>query len=323
MAGEEDDKLNTGAIDTAQADQDPGAGTEAAEDAEAAKLWKELAEQDADKTRTGLAPDLVEPAKVEAEEPAKVPPAAPADDKLWENATPEQRAALDAMRAKLSEAEHTARSNTGRVAGMQRRIDELIRETKTAKPAEKLALGDTLKQLKEDYPEVATPIEQALSPLIERINQQADEQTRRQQEAVREIETHTADQEKELENLSPSWFALLQKHGPAFQTFVDDQPRAVRDAFARNAGSIVDAQAASDVIEAFRKTLPPEEQMLPAKPSSPTPPLNDRRQRQLGANATPPNGARRPTVGGIPEEGDPQQIWDAFRQQEEARAARR
>lgn len=236
---------------------------------------------------------------------------------IWANATPEQRAELDSLRAAKDRAEHDARSQSGRQAALQRRINELTRKAQPGTKREALRPEEAFAGMEEDYPEIAEPLKKALSPIAERMTKDEEERTAAQEAERRAAETELTEIVNEQTDIllkqHPDYDAFLKQNGAAFGAWVEDQPRKIREAAYRNAEYIFDAEGAIEIMNAFKAFIQPKPaaEPAPAQPQS-TQPLNDRRQRQLNGSASPRSHAGRPTVSGIPRDGDPDAIWDAF-----------
>jgi hypothetical protein len=89
----------------------------------------------------------------------------------------------------------------------------------------------------------------------------------------------------------------------------------LRESFVINKDAIVNPYSAIETLDAFKSFVaanqPPQQAQQPAAAEPQR--LNSRRTAQLASSASPTTVGHRPTVSGIPESGDEQQIWDAFR----------
>lgn len=249
-------------------------------------------------------------------EPTPATPAEVAVD-IWANATPEQKAAFETASADKAKAEQRYRSSVGRISALQRKIN-------AAQPSrEASAARDEIAGMHTDYPEIAQPLAKAL----EKIDGKLDNLSKSEQSAL-EADTAEFNSLVEAEKATllakhPDYADVLGKNaGPhgVFAKWLDDQPRRIRDAAARNATYIADGDGAIEVIEAFKTHLGLIKPAQPSPQPAPQPALDDRRKRQIEGSSAPLGRGGRPTVSGIPPEGDPQAIWDAFEQQERARA---
>lgn len=235
----------------------------------------------------------------------------PASAKPAEAETPDQRAAAAAL-AEKNKLEQRIRSDTGRLEALQRRI-----AAAQAQPSrEEKSARDEIAGLKDDYPEIAAPLEKVAERLdgtLERLTKaekaslEADQAELKQ---IVEVQTQT------LIEKHPDYVDVLKANGPAFKAWVDDQPLRIRQAAARNANDIYDGQGAIEVVEGFKKHLGLIKAPEPAPQPQTPPKLDDRRKRQLDSSASPQRSGSRPTVSGIPEEGDPEEIWKAFAAQD-------
>lgn len=231
---------------------------------------------------------------------------------LWDNAPPELRAEYEALAAKTAKIEQQARSAAGRATGFQRRYEELLKAAQPRKTndADRAEVEAALAALKDDYPEIAQPLQKALGALEGNVKELAEAEDRRRQAATEELNSFVQTETSQVLEEHPDYLEVLGSNAEELAAWVDDQPRRVREAFARNAEQIVNATEASEIVSSFKAYLG-QPAPAPADPGR-TQPLSSKRERQLASTATPSSRHRRPTVSGIPEEGDPQAIWDAF-----------
>jgi len=292
-------------------------------------IWNEL--QEADDTASRADPDKAfdmpatdgageaqaAPAVVTPPAPDNTPvtPAAPAAGQSAAPApTPEDKAAAEA--AKL---EHRIRSDQGRLEALQKRI-----AAATAKPSREIpAAREAIAGIKEDYPELAAPLDK-LAEAVDGTRDDAKKAADASLEAdTAELNAIIAENTATLVEKHPDYVDVLKSAGQRFADWVNDQPLRIRKAAALNAQYIADPAAAIEVVEAFKKHLgltpAPAAPAAPVTPA-PQPALDDRRARQLEGSATPQRSGGRPVISGIPEEGDPKAIWDAFDAQERQRA---
>lgn len=254
---------------------------------------------------------------------------------VWVNATPEQRAAFEAAQQQLKKLEQSDKSNRGRVSALQRQLQELRsqpnqppRDQQGADDADanEFLASDEWKKFAEDYPEVAGPMGGVISKL--------QQQVARQDKilgSIGEAEQQSAldAQARALEEQHPDWDQVVTEHADAFQEWVYTQPRHIQEAAIRNAQGIVDAEEAADVIGRFKGHLQGQQGNGnhsaddPAGNGSRQGNGNDRlarrRQRQL-KSAT---AARTRSPGhatGIPEDGDPEVLWQHFEEMEKRQA---
>lgn len=277
----------------------------------------DFGESDDDAGNTGA--DTGAEAPTDATDPA----ADAAAQTLWDSVPAELRSEYDRLTAENAKLVHKERSAAGRATGYQRRYEELL---KAAQP--RATAGDrptsqaAIEALKEDYPEIAAPLEQALGSIQEQVSHLSAAEESRVAAAQTELTEFLNEETEALVAQHADYEQVLGQNSEQFRVWIDDQPRAVRDAFARNAQDIVNAAEAAQVIGAFKAHLgmPAPAPAVPA-PRTPAVPsaLASKRERQLGATATVNRTNRRPTTSGIPEDGDPQMIWDAFEAAENPR----
>ncbi|TPN11720.1 hypothetical protein [Mesorhizobium sp. B2-1-2] len=296
---------------------------------EAAKLWAEFPDHGGEKQpeKTGgekisneFTESQAEPDKdaaVGEQEQADAAPkgdkqaAPPPADDIWAKASPELRAAHEAEMAALRKTANDAKAHAGR---MRKQFEGLKASADRAADQPGSKLGDTLDKGLADYPEIAQPVKDALSPIEKRLEAldriEADQRTAQTDEVNRHIQS----QQELLEAAHPGWEAEYIQ-GPLAKQFYDwikspDRPvKFVKTVFETNADHIFDASAAIEVFDAFKADT---------AGTGPTPgngqnqELSAKRAAQLDGSRSPktPGGPAR--VSGIPREGDPQSIWKAF-----------
>lgn len=211
--------------------------------------------------------------------------------------------------------QHQIRSDRGRISAMQREIAALrarLEGTGSGTPdpqgqpdaarKEQEDFRGRLKSLAEDYPEIAEPISAAMEMLDARIQQvQQAEQSR--QEAALQAERARFDE------LVPAGADYVAARYEQFVQWVEDQPRAIRQAFAQNREVLVDADAAAMVVTRFQEAMGDRVPASPAPGREPKPnPLAEKRKRQLAAAAS-PKGRSGVTTSPEPPPDAPDSAW--------------
>lgn len=216
--------------------------------------------------------------------------------------------------------EQRMRSDSGRLAAISRKVADLAKAASPRKEDAADDLNELLKPLATDYPEVEGPLKKVVEGINGKISQLSEAEKSRREAAQFELNNLINDQTALLNEAHPDYIEVLKTAGPTFKNWLEDQPKRIRDAAEINSRYIVDAASANAVIESFKRHIG----LIKDEPvqTQETKPLDDRRQRQMAGTATPTGSSRTPVISGIPEEGDPEQIWDALRRQEEARARR-
>lgn len=297
------------------------------------QIWKEIEAEEAkaaDQPAAAPAEAADAPEAQPGPEPAKTPqtpPAAapaPAEVDIWANATPEQKAAFEAANAERAKFEQRSRSASGRISALQRKLNAAqAQPSRTETPAREAVAG-----IETDYPEIAQP----LAKVAEAVDGQREQIKKQTQDSIdadtAELNELVAEETALLVAKHPDYVDVLKANGPAFKAWVDDQPLRIRQAAIKNASYIADSEGAIKVLDGFKQHLaqiaPPaqqqQQQPAPAAPAAaPQPALDDRRQRQLAGNAAPTTPGGRPTVSGIPEDGDPKALWDQWDAHDKAR----
>ncbi|KQT54638.1 hypothetical protein ASG43_03360 [Aureimonas sp. Leaf454] len=232
---------------------------------------------------------------------------------VWDSAPEALRNQFEALQAENAKLLQKERSASGRASGFQRRYEDLKKAAEPrATPGDRPAPQAALDALKEDYPEIAEPLSQALNAIQGDVATLAEAEEGRRKAAETELTDYLDTEAAALTSQHPDYLDVLKTNSDKFVAWIDDQPRAVRDAFNRNAEHVVNAAEAAAVVGMFKEHLGMPAPAPAAERPAATPSLASRRERQLGATAAPTRAHRRPTVSGIPENADPQDIWDAF-----------
>lgn len=305
-------------------------------------IWDEIkakeggAEGDAKETTTTTDGTAERPAEKTAEELA----AEKAAD-IWANATPQQKAEIEALRTKATTLEHENQSHRGRQSALMRTHPEIFQPNgEVRKPQQRpqpkdgkqpsIVETEEFKQLETELPEVAKPMKAALTALTDQVN-------------ASQARLDKMDGERRTNALKANELVLNGKHSdwdPATQSkeFADwyaKQPAHRLAIINANADAIVDVDAASEALAWFKadtgwkapaaktdgdgKTTPKTDAAPPNKGSE----ADAKRALQLEGASQPKTIGPVGAVSGIPKDGDPEQIWNQIREQEKADARRR
>lgn len=262
-------------------------------------------------------PPAGEAAGEEANVAGNQPPASaePSDD-IWANAPPELR---EARERELRDYNFRLQSANGRVSALHRKLNEQSaqpsqRQDGGAKPAPAAGseadpsgdANDPLAKLVEEYPEIGGPILDTINGLKEQITQLSQPVA-----SIAEAQqvTEKAKQYGILADRHPDWQQLAQDD--RWGGWIETQPRAVQEAFARNV-DVSDGQEAAWVLDLFKRDMgisAPAVQPAPAPSPTPAPssaPLSadQRRQKQLDAGRDGGSGGGPTVTNEIPDDFD-------------------
>lgn len=307
-----------------QQEQQPAPGLSAEQEQDdAAKLWAEFADDGAEKQPEKVAGEVVSNEFTESQsetnkdlpageqEQAVKPSDPPPANDIWASASPELRAAHEAEMAALRKTVNDAKAHAGR---MRKQYEELKASAGRAADQPGAKLGDTLEQGLADYPEIAKPVKDALSPIEQRLEALDRFEASHRDAQTEEVNRHIRSQQELLEAAHPNWEQEYIQ-GPKAKQFYDwinspDRPmKHVKTVFETNRDHIFDASAAIEVFDAFKADMAGTG---PTPGNGQTQELSAKRAAQLDGSRSPrtPGGPAR--ITGIPKEGDPQSIWKAF-----------
>lgn len=238
--------------------------------------------------------------------------AAPSDD-IWANAPPELR---EAREKELRDLNFRLSSQQGRVSALHRKLQERERQQQPGQdgggqPEARRAdeggepANDPLATLKEEYPEIAAPIVATIESLQQQIADLSQPVTSM---AEAQAQTFKAQQYGILAQRHPDWQELAQDD--RWGGWIEAQPRAVQEAFARNV-DVSDGKEAAWVLDLFKAdmgisapTPAPSPTPAPTPAPSPAPTADQRRQKQLDAGRDGGSGGGPTVTNELPDDFD-------------------
>lgn len=262
--------------------------------------------------------------------PAAAAPAAATTD-IWANAPADLR---EAHNRALAAADHRYRSDIGRQAGFQRRIQVLEDENRTLRggtpapaatdgtaaptttPATNATVRDNarIKEAREAYPEVIDPLLEGMTALEQRLDAiQGDVNLTKEERATATQEA----QEAAMNAAHPDWRTACAT--PAFADWLNAQPKSIREIVERNGENIVDAEEAITMVGNFKAHLAltnpqpvrQQQQQQPNPAPQPTQ-LQQRRQAQLTAVTNAPKGGQPAAVTEGAPGGEGEALFNHF-----------
>mgnify|MGYP002777089394 CR=1 FL=1 len=255
-----------------------------------------------------------EAAGTEAKAAGDTPPAQaePSDD-IWSNAPPEYREAHEKAVRDLS---FKYESTKGRLSALDRKLADIqqkqsqqegqVNPSKTEGAAEASEDGkpsndrlDALKRLKEDYPEIGEPVVAIIEDLQEELAQ------------VRQP-IATLNEQQQLAAKQAQYQILAEAH-PDYQAlsrderwggWIETQPRAVQEAFARNI-DVTDGREAAWVLGLFKQDMGITNASAPAvAQQQPANEIAEKRRRQLEAGRDAGNSGSASVTAEMPDDFD-------------------
>lgn len=235
------------------------------------------------------------------------------DDKQGETPDPSQMT-LEELRAANAKLEHQLKSERGRTSGLSRKISDLqSRVATTSKDVEGRkrvvsAAEERAKKINEsasEYGEVIGPLAEEIAERHERDKAALRAQEKQLKSDQDELKVLQAEEKSRFETLEPEGMKILADNAKVFLDWIEDQPKRLRDAFARNDAAITDAEEAALLVGKFREHLAGSKQPSPST-------LSRRRERQLeGARGEKPS--RSPRTTSVPgDNASHEEMFDYF-----------
>jgi len=238
----------------------------------------------------------------------------------------------EALQAQVERLQHSLDSERGRTAKNRREIDSLRSKIDDAQQnaaqrgdqddGDLKAQREKLDAAREEYGDVIGPLADVITNLEARVDQLSAQETR---DLDRQRERYTVLVQAEqvvFEKEHPDGFETIKKHREVFNGWIDDQPRAIRDAYADNKQAIVDGSQAALLVGLFKQALSDADGgQAPA--NAETEKLQHKRQLQL-AGARSIRSPNRQQASSRPhaESDDDQGHWDYFKRKDAREAAR-
>lgn len=236
---------------------------------------------------------------------------------IWASADPKLREAHEATVREAERLDRIVRNQDGRLSATARDLYQLRQSVAGHRdPAGATAQGEEaaddeerMKQLREEFPEVAAPILDRMLKLENRLKAVEGAAQTVDQERTQAFLDH---QEQLLDQSHGDWRERVS--GDAFVEWAKRKPRHVREAILRNAQNIVDAEEVSDILARYKaETTAPETAEAKA--------LRERRERQRAGARMP--ATKGPTGGGRGGEGGEfSSEWARLREQDRRRAVK-
>lgn len=314
---------------TAESATDVVNETELSEDQQAQEIWNELeaADNGEEVSRAELTRDEEPPADLEAEAVETAPQAAevevPAPSVA--NATDAQTPDLATENARLQKELGELK---GRFSGQGRKIQSLIAERDRLQgqisEAQSLTSEEdkqAMDQAAADYGDIISPVAKQMTALEKQVDVLTGDRTARVEELDGEISDRLAEEGQKLLEAHPDFNQVASQNKELLDRWIQDQPKALRDAYEVNSQHIVDAEGASMVMTNFKAAL-----AAASEGSDPTPPPSNKqakRDRQMaGAQAAPGRSQPATTNTVDPNSPDRQAHWDEFEERDQRRSRR-
>lgn len=262
--------------------------------------------------KAGTVVDGEEPKPTETAKPKEVPAAAPELTDA-EKAEAAEKAEFERLRNEKNYIEHRARTDSGRIDALSRKIQEMERARPAAPvvppapTATETAEAESWKRTEEEYPDLAKAVESRVQSQAERIREEVRAETRAvlqpivqdaQQARQQRYEDAMQAQEDVVEKAHPGWKQEVKS--AKFNDWVNTQPPLIRSGLASN-----NAADAILVISQFKS----------ATQSTSVADIQKRREQRLAQAATVTEVSRAAPPGRqeIPDDFDA--AWDHFDRQ--------
>ncbi|GAB5434790.1 MAG: hypothetical protein EpisKO_41600 [Epibacterium sp.] len=259
------------------------------------------------------------------------PPEGKAD--ATEDRTEDSTPTLEDLKKHSETLQHKYNSEKNRSAAQQRRADRLQKERDALlKRLEKNKSNDDdtdLDSVSEEYGDVVGPVVNKVKDLTARLNDTAESDQLRIDDINGQLNDIQEEEIGKFEAEHPDGMDVISQNADVFRGWIDDQPKAVRDAYEVNLNSFTDGNAAALVVSRFKIALQEASQQAKGEDTPPADPnptqsrLDKRRRNQMrGASASRSTSSQKQTGILEPTSDDPDEWWD-FWDKQDAKSAKR
>lgn len=315
-------------------DQSAASAADQAPDVDEEKLaiWKELQAEDEGREPQPTDDRSVEDAdEAEAEsssdDDANAPPPEDTEgddgegDERADDASDAGADDVETLKRALEQEQVARKREAGRQTALQRQIQDLQTKLAAQSAPPKLSekeikeRDERIKQLREDYPDVATPILEE----VERRNADTAAKLEALEAAQqRQQQSESLTQVAKLEEIHPNYQGFFQEHQDAILQWAEtDAPVRVHRALYDNLKQLVNAEAAAEALTMFKRHAGIETPGETPPESGTDQKLTVKRKRQQAAAAAPAISSPRMRSTGEPSEEAPKEDhWKYWQEQE-------
>lgn len=218
-------------------------------------------------------------------------------------------------------------SEKGRAKGQQSRADALQKQIEqlqarmAAAPSEsETERRERLQRTAEEYGDVVNPMLEEMDALRARLDQLSEGEQARLADLKAQADDLSQREYDKFLAVHPDGLEFIQTRPAQFQTWIEDQPKAVRDAFAANNDRWENGDAAAWVMGLFKEHVLSNGQGGSASNQSRS---GSRRSRQLAGAQTMRGSQTRQTTTSAPpaDYEDPNAHWDYFERLDKRKGA--
>lgn len=239
----------------------------------------------------------------------------------------------EALKEQNDRLQHAYSSNKGRLAASQREIEKLKHQIATARQAQSSGPNEaTLKASREKIAASQAEYGDVVGPLADHIKSLEDRfDTLKARDAI-DLQNHQdrygeliAQENAVFTTEHPDGFKTIIDNRKAFDGWVEDQPRAIRDIYAANKQEIVDGAKAAYLVAQFKASLSGSAGSNSTASTSNRNKLDNRRQAQLAGARSVRGGTTSQAATSRPSKDSPDASahWDYFSRQDDKEKRRR
>lgn len=272
------------------------------------QLWNELAAEEPEPE-----PDLAQEDSTEETSPDEGAEAEETPDVADGNPAEDVKPQVERLR-------HQVQSEIGRNRGLARKVDTLQKEnarlaallndTKTTAPTKEAS--EKLAKARSEYGDVIGPLADQIEANAKRVDRIAEIAASQLENNQSQLADLYQEQEAIFRAEHPEGHSVIHENKAVFDAWIEDQPKALRDAYSINFKHMVDGAAAALVVAEFKASLQTAANgAAPAVDSKSK--LQARRDKQLAGSRSERSNGQNAVTSAPPADGSSDQAyWNYF-----------
>lgn len=234
-----------------------------------------------------------------------------ADDGNAEDQDPKE------LLSQIERLKHSLKSEQGRTAASQRQIADLTSEIGDLKERIDSTKDKTdttaLDTAREEFPDIIGPAVDQLKALEARADQLSAADQRRLERLTERVKELSAEETSIVLAEHPEGLGFIAENRDAFNAWVEDQRKEIRDIRKANGERIVNGTGVALMLSEFKQSLLPEQgpDPEPKTETKPDPQAAKRKLQRSGAQAVKSDG-RKPVTSELPDDADGEAIWNSM-----------
>jgi hypothetical protein len=223
--------------------------------------------------------------------------------------------------AQIERLKHQLKSEQGRTAAQQRKLDELQKRITTSSKdlterkrdhQASTKRSSAIDKAQKDFPDAVGPVADELKAAQKREAREIARQEEQLEADRKEAKALLIENQKVFQKEHPDGFDVIKDNWDAFKDWIEDQPKAVRDGFEKNRAAVTDPLGAAHMVALFKREISKAAGKGGKSDPDPNPTPDSKRKRQLEGAQAPRNKAPLRTQNAPSEDASAEDQWAYF-----------